>query len=798
MRAGEKNPAVSKATENLAKLMASENITVEFKKVSTPSFELNSRTLTLPLWKDISKETYNMLVAHEVSHALYTPTEEWNEAANVSEKRRLAVNVVEDARVEKMILKKYPGCRSDFLKGYKELHGKDFFGLSENDVKGRPLLDRINIYYKSYGNVYVPFSNDEKVWINRIDKISSFAEALGIADELIKHDESENEEDLITDVSYDYAFSKGTEELDSTENGSESKDSDSEGEDDGSGSADDDSSESDDNESNSSEEGKDNEETDDEASENGSITDGDSDEEDSADGSDDKSADDTESKEVKSSMQSLEEKLTNISESNRYDRYGDRYNNTIHLFNPYLEDDFNKVILPMRDFLMYANRKSSEFYNNYKTNPDINLITPSDAYATIRSENIKVVNNMVKTFEMKKSATLNARTMTAKTGLIDMNRLPFYKLTDDIFLQNEVTPKGKNHAILMYLDMSGSMNGERITSALSQIINMAMFCDKVSIPYRVYAFTDHAFDWARSSEIGHTTIKRKEWKLGFNIPYGRFSESPTEEKYVGFHYEDSGLSLVELIRSDAPKADRLSAMGFFASSIINYRENIKPGYRPIRNYAYNFTYGLTGSTPLNAALYIAPKLINSYRKEVNAEKMNFFIYTDGDATDPFYNFKNNRTAYSSSYVDPVNGYYKVSRNDGLFHLYNVLVDRIKFLTGSTIIGMRVGSVRDLAANYQSMMELYNDRDNNGTDFEIRSTLRKEGFCHSNDVLGYDHFTWATNSFMNVENTTIDDELGIKKDNEDISKRVISGAFMRSHKKNHQSRVMVDKIMEIVA
>jgi hypothetical protein len=116
--------------------------------------------------------------------------------------------------------------------------------------------------------------------------------------------------------------------------------------------------------------------------------------------------------------------------------------------------------------------------------------------------------------------------------------------------------------------------------------------------------------------------------------------------------------------------------------------------------------------------------------------------------------------------------------------------------------MRVGSVRDLAHNYQSMMELYNDHDNNysydGTDFDIRSTLRKEGFCHSNDVLGYDHFTWATNSFMNVENTTMDDELGLKKYDDDISKRVISGAFMRSHKKNHQSRVMVDKIMEIVA
>ena len=51
----DKNP-VSKTTENLAKLMATENINVEFKKVSTPSFELVSRTLTLPLWKDISKK----------------------------------------------------------------------------------------------------------------------------------------------------------------------------------------------------------------------------------------------------------------------------------------------------------------------------------------------------------------------------------------------------------------------------------------------------------------------------------------------------------------------------------------------------------------------------------------------------------------------------------------------------------------------------------------------------------------------------------------------------------------------
>ena len=256
MRVREGNTPVSKTTENLAKLMASENITVEFKKVSTPSFELNSRTLTLPLWKDISKETYNMLVAHEVGHALYTPTERWNEVSS-TEEMRLATNVVEDARIERMILKKYPGCRSDFLKGYKELHEKNFFGLSEKSADGRPLLDRINLYYKSYGNVYVPFAEEEKVWINRIDNASTFEEVLEIANDLI-----ENKDDAVDNASHDSSSSDGTEELDSSEDISETENSGSESNGDDSDSGDDASSESDNNESDDSEEGNENEEND--------------------------------------------------------------------------------------------------------------------------------------------------------------------------------------------------------------------------------------------------------------------------------------------------------------------------------------------------------------------------------------------------------------------------------------------------------------------------------------------------------------------------------------------------------
>ena len=787
----ERTPTVSGSTQNLAKLMATENITVTFEKVSTAAFDLKSRKLILPIWKNISEATYNFLVAHEVSHALNTPVEEWENAAtnkNIAQ----TINVVEDARIERMILKKYPGCRKDFLLGYKELHNRNFFGLKEKEIDGRELIDRINLHYKSYGNIHVPFAKDEKVWIDRIDNATTFEEVVEISNDLIAH----KEEELKNNDSNDSAPNKIDEESDSeTENsGSTNGENDSDTEDN-------DTSESDNDESDSSKEGNDDEENSDENSEDTSIEAGSENEEDSSSGNDSYSIDDEENEEVETSMDSLEKNLNDISATDS--NYRNRYSKTIHLTNESIDNfDLDKLILPMDEFLMYAGRKEEDFQESYSSNDNITIINTSEAYATNRSENLKVVNNMVKTFEMKKSASLNARTMTAKTGLLDMNKLPFYKLSDDIFLQNEVTPEGKNHAIMMYLDMSSSMNGEGMTSALSQIINMIMFCDKVSIPYRVYGFSDRVFPWA-SWSIGKGNyikdFKRKDWKYGLNLDDRdrHYSDGVSSDK-IGFGYADRDTVLVELTRSDAPKADRLKALEYFSSSVVSWRSYKENTYYD-KKYSFNFTNGLLGSTPLNISLYLAPKVINQYRKEVAAEKMTFFIYTDGDATDSFYAYDgqySNRSSYSSSFVDPVNGYYKVSTTGEAYQLYNVLCDRVKFLTDATVIGMRVGSLRDLDWNYRSMMETYKV---DSQYFDIRKYLRKNGFFQTEEVLGYDYFTWATNSFMNVSNASIDSELGEPKDSEaEISKRKVASAFARSHKKNHQSRVMVEKIMEVVA
>ena len=59
----------------LAKLLATENLTVEHRQVTTAYFDVENRVLCLPIWKHASETVYDLLVGHEVGHALYTPAE---------------------------------------------------------------------------------------------------------------------------------------------------------------------------------------------------------------------------------------------------------------------------------------------------------------------------------------------------------------------------------------------------------------------------------------------------------------------------------------------------------------------------------------------------------------------------------------------------------------------------------------------------------------------------------------------------------------------------------------------------
>ena len=160
----------------LAKLLATEDLIVEHKQVETASFNVETRVLVLPLWEKASSEVYDMLVAHEVGHALFTPCEDWLD--RYPEIPPSFVNVVEDARIEKLMKRRYAGLPKTFFKGYKELQGMDFFKLNDIDVNKMGIADRINLYFKVGNFIDIDFTDYEKTLVSMVKSAETFDEVL--------------------------------------------------------------------------------------------------------------------------------------------------------------------------------------------------------------------------------------------------------------------------------------------------------------------------------------------------------------------------------------------------------------------------------------------------------------------------------------------------------------------------------------------------------------------------------------------------------------------------------------------
>ena len=109
------------AKSYLAKLLATENITVEHRKVETAYFDLGNRLLVVPIWKEMNNDILDMLLAHEIGHALYTPMKEWQNAVDEEKIPHSFLNVIEDARIEKLVKRKYAGLKQTFIRGYRDL-----------------------------------------------------------------------------------------------------------------------------------------------------------------------------------------------------------------------------------------------------------------------------------------------------------------------------------------------------------------------------------------------------------------------------------------------------------------------------------------------------------------------------------------------------------------------------------------------------------------------------------------------------------------------------------------------------
>ncbi|SVA77530.1 uncharacterized protein METZ01_LOCUS130384, partial [marine metagenome] len=188
----------------LAKLLAMEDIDIQHKQVKTAMFDVKNRCLILPTWKDMPNHLYDLLVGHEVGHALYTPNKEDLLKNLIKKSSKHCVNVVEDARIEALMKKRYPGLVKSFYKGYEHLVQKDFFGLSEMNFDTINLLDKLNLHFKVPNAVVglVEFNEIEQTFVDRIEKIKKFSELDEICTDICDYIKENRTEEEVEDSKY--------------------------------------------------------------------------------------------------------------------------------------------------------------------------------------------------------------------------------------------------------------------------------------------------------------------------------------------------------------------------------------------------------------------------------------------------------------------------------------------------------------------------------------------------------------------------------------------------------------------
>ena len=559
---------------NLARLLATENLVVEHRSVPTAQFDVDRRVLTLPKWDKASSIVYDMLVGHEVGHALFTPNEDWTEKVQVPQSY---VNVVEDVRIEKLMKRKYPGLRKSFNGGYAELNALDFFEIQDEDLTEFSLIDRINLHYKVGAAALIPFEEDEKVFVTRAENTETFDQVLSLAEDIRRFVEVQKEAE------------EQTQQLPLPSNGA------------GGGQGD----------------GQ-NLEGGEEGGEEEYQTTGNPQ---SQQGGQDPAQLDTPSSSGGAGEHheegSTQEKFDRRTESLTNTTYGrdityieipekvnlDRFIVDWKVVHEWIEENAGEREEPVD----YA-YKFQSWYSDVDAE-----------YYEFRNSNKKEVNYLVKEFECRKSADAYARSSTARTGVLDTKNLHTYKYNEDLFKRINIVPDGKNHGMIFVLDWSGSMQHE-ILATVKQLLNLTAFCKKVQIPFEVYAFTNEWQIAQRAIDSGEAVEPYYGW-------YGNRGSNGKNLKRHEVHLDEGRFHMVNFVSSRSnPKDYDRQCKNFF-----------REAYSFAHNTSYSASPGLNLSgTPLNEAVIMLNYIIPKFKKDNDLQKVNACILSDGEANSVTY------------------------------------------------------------------------------------------------------------------------------------------------------------------
>ena len=738
----------------LARLLATENLSIEHQKISTAKFDPKNRVLYCPIWEDMSGALYDLLMGHEVGHALYTPAEGWHDAiSELGMNFKGFLNVVEDARIEKKIKRRYPGIRSSFNKGYMNLLDRDFFGLSERDINEMSFIDRLNIFTKAGDLIHITFTSSEMEMVDEVLTCETWEDVVRITKTIFDYSKDEQFETQYSMSMEDFEFGDAYyDDLGSTDDTSE----------------------------NSSTLGEQNigensdvKESSDGAEVNGETDSGESDESEKTN------------------------KINRYKESPLFDKTSakDNFDPVCETDQAFRENELKLVSATCKPYL-YVNIPTPNLekivtpYNRvHSLLEDFWFRTPAEVAAgnkllqEFKSRNDRYIGLLAKEFEMKKAARAYSKTKVATTGDIDIDKVYKYQIEDNIFRKMSKMPKGKSHGLVLLLDRSGSMEGN-MAGSIEQILILMMFCRKVNIPFVVYGFGDA------------TGGRRCDFPTEANSEYITFSQDVDELRL-------NRVYLREYMNSRMGNAEFNRCIRNMVRLMKSYKDSWNGIHSPRPDSE------VLSSTPLSQAIVALAPLTKEFRKINNLDLVNLVIVHDGDsdstniyfAPPDQYSYPNDRTIKTFN-IHRENVFLRQGKNTfnmkpGVDIYESVRIsffDWYKHETGAKIFGFFIAG-KGSELKHGIGRRYYNEEQKLEPDPEKWSLLvkqiKKDKFIESNNPSYNGFYIIPGGSDLSVE----DEELVVTGN---VTASKLKTAFLKMNKKKQVNRVLVSRFIDGIA
>jgi hypothetical protein len=748
----------------LARLLSKENISVQHGKYSTAFFDVKNRVLGLPIWKDRGKDVYDLLVGHEVGHALYTPS---NGLDHPLPCNKDYLNIVEDVRIERMIQATYPGLVGVFRRAYSSLNADNFFGTADKDIAALPVGDRVNLKAKLGSLVNITFTEVEKPIVDQVMAVQTWEDVVAAAIALQNLAQAQNSSDDSKSVdsedeAIEYAKPEEADPTAATQSIDTKTDAGDDG--DGDGSEENDSDKSDKSDADGSEE---------------------NDSKDSSNDDGTKDKDDTSAKErptaTTTSQFSKESKGTvpEITTNAHFEQMSKTMvedekhtKETIYACLPSNKSIESMVISSKTIFAGRDARLALASQNGTSGGPAEIGGAFDHKFKDFMGTTKKFVSVLSKEFEMRKAAYQYSRATVSQTGVLNVNKLHAYKISDDIFNSVTQLANAKSHGMMMFVDYSYSMNMV-LPFVLKHIINLSLFCKSTGIPFQVYGFTGDNDSRAYVDPYDQT-LGRKD------------SEIIVDNAVI-----------LDLINSKMSKAD--------------FNRSIRDLYAQSTSMYYASKYERLGNTPLNETIIAAHKLVKEFKLTHNVQKMTTVFLTDGVGqnmrhfVNEEYNGKRCGRGYETRYNFVLNGRRVCTHSiRGGNDITSELMENLKITTGTKTIGFFIPSnntnaqrnvvralqsvktpgVIDHSTQYTSAYSMWQTK--------MSKQYRKNKSVNIEKCFGYDQY------FVVASGTDLDTETEDLDINEGMTRSKMAKAFSEFSKSKQINRVFVSKFAETIS